>query len=181
MQFSGVTSDADLDAGALSNDKVTWGDWIDVDPEVITSTAWTVGSDGMNVPVYLRLRDIYDQTAIVVTGTVGVDTTDPIAAISPISPTQNSTTFPVSWSGIDATSGIKDFDIQYKDGNGSWTDWITGTVALTADFTGQENHTYYFRTRARDNAGNSGDYSVTNIQTTIDVYPYDLFLPVVSK
>ncbi len=128
-----------LDAGALSSDKVTWGDWIDVDPGVITSTIWTVGSDGMNVPVYLRLRDIYDQTATVVTGTVDVDTTDPIAAVSPLSSTQTSTTFPVSWSGIDTTSGIKDFDIQYKDGDSAWTDWTLGTTALAADFTGQEN------------------------------------------
>lgn len=77
-------------------------------------------------------------------------------------PRWNSTNnFNVSWSGTDpGGSGIKSYDVQYRDGAaGVWTDWQPGTSGLSAIFPGQYGHTYYFRSRARDYAGNVAAYA----------------------
>ena len=64
--------------------------------------------------------------------------------------------FPVTWSGSDEGFGIAGYDVQVRDGaDGTWTDWLTGTTALSATYTAVESgHTYYFRSLAYDQAGN---------------------------
>ena len=65
----------------------------------------------------------------------------------------------VSWSASDP-SGIASYDVQFADGpKGRWVSWRTGTTARSRAFTGAEGHTYYFRARARDAAGNLGAFS----------------------
>jgi hypothetical protein len=181
VNFVGTTSDASINAGALSSDNATWGEWIAAAPNVSTPATFDVGNDGTNEPIYLRLRDINNQITTVVSGTVDVDSTAPIAAVNPLSSTQTSLTFPVSWDGTDATSSIAVFDVQYRVGGGAWTDWITGTAAHTADFTGLELHSYSFRARARDVAGNWGSYSDGSVSTIVDTLPFDLYLPLIKK
>jgi len=66
----------------------------------------------------------------------------------------------ISWSGTDAGSGIAYYDVQYRDGSGPWSDWQTGTTATSALFHGVRGHTYGFRCRARDWAGNQEAYPV---------------------
>ena len=68
--------------------------------------------------------------------------------------------FTVRWSGADpGIAGLAYYDLQYKDGTpGTWTDWITHTSALSATFVGQIGHTYYFQSRAVDQAGNAESY-----------------------
>jgi hypothetical protein len=61
----------------------------------------------------------------------------------------------VSWTGTDTGSGIASYDVDVRDGSsGSWTTWKSGTVETSATYTGSAGHTYYFRVRARDAAGN---------------------------
>ena len=74
VAFSGTAASAALDAGSLSNDGSIWGDWIPVMAGMTVTTTWNFGNDGMNKPIYLRLRDVNDQVAMVVTGTVNVVT-----------------------------------------------------------------------------------------------------------
>ena len=67
--------------------------------------------------------------------------------------------FDVSWSGSDDLTGIWAYDIQFRDGpDGAWQDWIVWSARTSATFEGQDGHTYYFRARARDRAGNRGPY-----------------------
>jgi Tol biopolymer transport system component len=67
--------------------------------------------------------------------------------------------FPVSWSGTDAQSGVKTYDVQVRDGpGGSWVPWMTATTQTAAVFSGELAHTYYFQARARDWAGNVEAY-----------------------
>ena len=105
--------------------------------------------------------------------TVKIDTTSPDSSVSSLSATQISTSFAVSWSGYDPHSGLKWYDIQYKDGAGSWTDWITQAINLSATFNGQDGHTYYFQSRAQDFIGNWEAYPGGNgdTTTTIDIPP----------
>jgi hypothetical protein len=79
--FSGTTSKAALDAGSLSNDSITWSDWIPAVSGLTVTSTWNFGSDGANKPVYLRLRDVNGGVATVVTGTVNVDTTKPTGSV----------------------------------------------------------------------------------------------------
>jgi hypothetical protein len=75
----------------------------------------------------------------------------------PLTTTQ--TTFPVQLSGQDADC-IRSFDVQVKDGwDGQWTTWLTATTVYTQWFSGADGHTYYFRLRARDLAGNESRYT----------------------
>jgi hypothetical protein len=64
-------------------------------------------------------------------------------------------TFKVQWKGHDfGESGIKCYDVQYKDGPDTWQDWKTCTTSTSASFHGERQHRYFFRARATDNAGN---------------------------
>jgi hypothetical protein len=77
-------------------------------------------------------------------------------------------------------SGIKVYELQYKDGKyGGWTNWLKESLP-GANIFGlgdkpikvEEGHTYYFRSRACDNAGNWEEYSDVpgegDTHTTVD-------------
>jgi Tol biopolymer transport system component len=82
-------------------------------------------------------------------------------------PEWSPSSFTVEWSGTDnGQSGIQSYDIQYKEGaGGTWYDWIMGTTETSAIFNGTPGRTYYFQSRARDNAGNLEEYPGGNGDT----------------
>lgn len=87
-----------------------------------------------------------------------VDTAAPNSAVSGL-PSTTAPAVTVSWSGSDTGSGVTVYDVQVRDGvNGDWQDWLTGITRTAATFTGVEKHTYYFRSRAQDDAGNWESY-----------------------
>ncbi|MGQ9709383.1 MAG: DUF5107 domain-containing protein [Anaerolineae bacterium] len=92
----------------------------------------------------------------------GFNSTDclaPTARVAPLPPWVAMTPFTVTWSGEDIWSGMAGYDVQYRDGyEGIWTDWLTDTMETSAPFAGQHGHTYFFRARARDGAGNWSTY-----------------------
>jgi hypothetical protein len=85
-------------------------------------------------------------------------------------------TFTVTWSGGDTGgAGLRSYEVQYRDGpSGGWTDWLQDTAQTAAVFTGGQNgHTYYFRSRARDFAYNVEPYPPGDGDafTTVDLTP----------
>lgn len=96
-------------------------------------------------------------------GPFNIDTLAPVASVTvpQLSTDQTKrTTFIVRWSATDAFSGVANYDVQYKDGaSGVWTTLASQTALTQTSFAGVEGHTYYFRARARDNAGNTGVWS----------------------
>ncbi len=100
-----------------------------------------------------------------------IDSGNPTSIVLPMPLVYNNLTFPVSWSGNDDAvgSGIKNFDIYVSDNEGPFTLWTT-TSDTSATFIGDNGHTYYFYSRARDNVGNvedaptSSDASTTILQ-----------------
>ena len=91
---------------------------------------------------------------------LGIDRVVPSAAVQPLAEAVSDSTFLVGWGGSDDRSGVLNYDIQARDGTrGEWTDWLIGTQATSALFSGQNGHTYHFRARALDNAGNLGAYA----------------------
>jgi len=76
------------------------------------------------------------------------------------------------WDSYDNLSGIASYDVQYRDGDsGTWTNLLTGTTNTYYRFVGQNGHTYYFRVRARDRAGNLSNYAGGNgdVQHTVQI------------
>jgi N-acetylneuraminic acid mutarotase len=155
VAFEGFTSGADLTAGALSNDGLTWGDWISMNEGISVTTNWNFGEDGTGRNVYLSFLDANGQYTTVVTGTVKVDQTPPATMINSLPDISPSGTISLTISGNDATSGINRYDLQVRSGlNGEWVDLITNATITSTTFTGNIGETYYFRSRATDVAGN---------------------------
>lgn len=145
-----------------------------------TADGWTIDLntsimlEQQGIAIVFRAHDWVGNYTDHVAYNLGLDRTPPISAVEELAPIQTGVTFLVAWSGTDSLSGIatNGYDIQYRDGaSGNWTNWLTDTGLTSAYFTGQEGHTYYFRTRARDNAGNQEPYLVGDgdTSTTIDL------------
>jgi uncharacterized membrane protein len=66
----------------------------------------------------------------------------------------NSTSFTVSWNGTDSDSGIAYYSIDSSTDGINWDSWIPRTTDNSSVFTGENNKTYYFRSKAVDNVGN---------------------------
>ncbi|MCP4541089.1 MAG: DUF5107 domain-containing protein [Chloroflexi bacterium] len=94
------------------------------------------------------------------------DCLPPASSIEPLSPWVETTTFSVTWNGQDGWTGVGGYDVQVRDGyEGTWTNWLTSTAAVSHVFTGvssaftsSHGHTYFFRVRARDVLGNQEPY-----------------------
>lgn len=102
----------------------------------------------------------------------GIDRAAPSSAVQPLAASTAESAFPVYWQGSDSLSGMRSYDIQYLDsGRGDWTDWLIGVPASKTYelFTGQPGHTYAFRCRGTDNAGNTEAYpAVADTSTKVD-------------
>ena len=86
---------------------------------------------------------------------VTIDAAPPASSIDPLPATENSTSFTVSWSGLDdpGGSGIAAFDVFVSDNGGSFIPFLLGTTVTSATFTGVNGHTYGFYSVATDNVG----------------------------
>lgn len=88
-----------------------------------------------------------------------VDSTPPQSQVHILPALQHRESFVVSWSGSDENSGLRSYDIQFRDGAGGlWQNWRLGVSDTQALFFGSFGHTYYFRARARDRAANVEPY-----------------------
>ena len=103
----------------------------------------------------------------------GIDRIAPICQVQSLPATTYENVFQVTWAGNDNASGIQSFDIQYMDSTrGAWSDWeLNQPASKTYDlFNGEPGHTYYFRCRSTDQAGNQSHYP-DNPNTQIKVDP----------
>ena len=109
------------------------------------------------------------------------DTTPPVSQVVWLPPFVGARSFLVSWSGSDEAggSGLDSFDVQYRVDTGPWIDWKVATAQSSAVFgptdpvAVESGKTYYFRSRARDRAGNVGVYRTGDGDThaTVDLIP----------
>ena len=98
------------------------------------------------------------------------DSEPPVITVNPL-PEYSPTDFVVSWSGSDVgESGIDYYDVQYSKDGGTWTDWQTRTQETSATFTlGEAGHTYDFRARGVDKAGNVEAYGGAEATTIFGI------------
>jgi murein DD-endopeptidase MepM/ murein hydrolase activator NlpD len=89
----------------------------------------------------------------------GIDLDPPTSTVEVLPAVSTDIKFTVNWSGSDARSGLRWYDVQVRDGErGEWVDWMINTTNTAAIFAGQPGHTYYFRVRAMDEVGNWESY-----------------------
>jgi hypothetical protein len=102
-------------------------------------------------------------------GPFHIDTEPPGSQVEALDPWQGRPLFSVRWNGDHGSgSPIVGYDVAYKDGAGPWTTWYISTTATSSVFHGERGHTYFFRSRARDAAGNEEAYSsVADAVTTV--------------
>ncbi|RLB22987.1 MAG: hypothetical protein DRG71_06515 [Deltaproteobacteria bacterium] len=186
-----ITAEASDVGSGVRNVTFLWhsGDWSNPDWQVLGedwdgsdgwAIDWDVGSlpDQANAALYAWAFDWGGHWVGMECWDLTLDRESPTTEMETYAP-YGGASFPdfwLVWSSDDVTSGAASYDIQYKDGpTGTWTDLITGTTDTYARLVGQDGHTYYFRSRARDWAGNVGEYPATaQISYTIQTCPVDV-------
>lgn len=135
-----------------------------------TGVAFTVDTDGQHI-VRVASRDNAGNIEASHVYVVNIDRQPPVVRMGALEPHQSTTSFAVSWSGEDPAggSGLVAYDVQVRDGYGAgWQDWLTDTTATSATYQGQRGHTYFFRLRARDQAGNVAPFTDGGAYTVVE-------------
>jgi len=153
----------------FSNDSGEWCGWTGCTP---STSATLTASDGTRT---VRAEYAYGGRTTILSDTILLDRARPTASVS--TPVYSSSTsaagpFRVGWYRADAapSSGLAGSDVELKRGlTGTWLPWKTETTLTAANCGGSAGNTYYFRTRAMDEAGNVGEWSPTRAT----IVPYD--------
>jgi parallel beta-helix repeat protein len=157
-----------------NNQKPTPGvGWLEEKPTGFTFS--TPSLDGVKT-VYIWSKDKTGNISeLGNSASIILDTTPPVSQIIELELWQTSTTFTISWSGSDLTSGVADYTFQYTTGisDGVWLDLETETEKTSLEFSGQDGISYYFRVKAKDKAQNEGPWSEI-VSTTIDASPPEI-------
>lgn len=140
-------------------------------------------TDGDNVyEIIVRARQLVvgepigDSQVLTITVTdVEEDVTAPVSAINVLPASSSSLLIPISVAGSDpgaGASGVQEYDLYYSTG-GSFIKFATVPVSSpSTTFTGSANTTYWFRSLARDHAGNVESKISADTYTRIgDVVP----------
>ena len=110
-----------------------------------------------------------------------VDMTPPTSTISSLPAVTTDTSFPVSWSGADARSGVRWYDVQFREGNrpgAEWQNWLAGTTKTTEIFQATSGRQYFFRSRAMDEVGHWEPWPEGDGDTSTLVNPAAATVPV---
>jgi hypothetical protein len=112
---------------------------------------------------------------------ISLDRAAPSSAVSPLPPASLAL-FNVTWGGADATSGVASYDVQYRVDGGAWVDWQMQTTSTQALFVSAAPHTYGFRSRATDRAGNVEAWPGSpDTTTTVSTAPERVYVPLVAQ
>jgi hypothetical protein len=130
----------------------SWQDFCQSAPFLLSS------GDGKKT-ILAQVRDSSGLGFILPNANIILDTTPPSSSILPMPAVVGTTDFTVRWNGSDELSGIQKYDLQYRDDDGPWIDWLNDIRFNVADFSGLDGHRYSFRVRAQDVAGNIQEFS----------------------
>ncbi len=120
------------------------------------------GEDGSTYGFYSVATDNagnVQPTSTSAQATTTVDATPPTSSVQSLPAFENTTAFPVSWSGSDNAggSGVASYSVYVSDDGDTFTPFLTDTTETSATFNGQDGHSYSFFSIATDNVGNVQD------------------------
>ena len=164
---TGVTLDVTAsDAGsgmgevALSNDGTSW-----TTRTYAASQLWTLATANGTKTVHVKWKDNAGNWSAIKTDTIVLDTVPP-AATAPsrafVSGTALSGGRPVvrlTWSSSDALSGVARFELAQSTDGGAWTTVLASLTKPSVDRYLAHGHSYRFRVRPVDKAGNAGTWA----------------------
>jgi hypothetical protein len=101
----------------------------------------------------VSLKPLSDLSSYI-SGSNTVETVPPTSSVLELPAYMDNRTFTVSWNGTDDSSGIAYYSIDSSKDGVNWETWIPKTADNSSAFTGEDNQTYYFRSKAVDRAGN---------------------------
>jgi hypothetical protein len=142
---------------ALSNDGATW-----TERPYVGTQAWTLPPANGKRTVYAKWRDAAGNWSSVASDTILLDTVVPTATapshrlVSGSAISSGRTTVRLTWTGTDATSGVARYELAQSTDGGAWTTVSSALGVPTIDRPLAPSHTYRFRVRAVDRAGNTG-------------------------
>ena len=122
----------------------------------VSFDAMPLASDADGTVISNGARIVFDANAPIDTPVWSnrLDLSPPTSAVTGLTPTQNSLSFLVSWSGTDAYSGIGDYSVYVSDNGGPYSAWQSHVTTTSATYTGTGGHSYAFYSIARDQVGN---------------------------
>ncbi|MBN1874090.1 MAG: pre-peptidase C-terminal domain-containing protein, partial [Anaerolineae bacterium] len=162
------------------------GDWVNSEWQWLGadwdgSDGWSLNwdtsviTDQSDIAIYIWAFDWVGHWDSVASWSLTLDRTPPDTAMD-ITPPYGDAPFRdfwVSWwNSQDNLSGIASYVVQYRDGaGGAWTELLLDTTEVYTRFVGTDDHTYYFRVRACDLAGNQSSYTEGDgdAQYTVDI------------
>lgn len=146
-----ATDPSGVVAMRFTPDNVLFTEWITYS----VNYTWTFqAGDGVKA-LYVQFKDGTGKVSAAVSDTIVLDTVPPTSTVAPLPALSTLPQLDLNWNGGDTTSGVAYFDIQMKDGlTGTWGSLLDQTSALTTTIQVQHGHTYCFRSRATDRAGN---------------------------
>jgi len=112
--------------------------------------------NGSAMPSDSFTYQVYDSSGMSSIGTVYIlpDTSLPVTAVTALPPIETSLNFNVCWSGTDADSFVRSYDIYVSTNGGPWGIWLSQVTNNCATFTAQAGQTYGFYSAGHDAAGN---------------------------
>jgi hypothetical protein len=133
------------------------------------------GCSSGTVGLYLNAGQVVDAASVkgpagpIVATTVTVDNAAPtVATAKPVlrtgvalegASTTQRLLMQLTWTGTDAGAGIASYDVQRSYDGGAFATIASATTAKSLNWTMNPGHSYRFRVRARDKAGNLGAWS----------------------
>ncbi|MBN1484674.1 MAG: hypothetical protein JXA37_08125 [Chloroflexia bacterium] len=169
--------DVQVCQGDCADPSLGWQAWLSATMD--TTASFADVQDGQTYHFRCRARDNAGNIEAWPSAADAATTVDLLPPTSTVSelPAYSLNPMLVFWTGQDALSGIAEYDIQAcrlnctQPDEALWYDWITATTHIYDWFAGEDGPAY-FRSRARDHAGNQEDYpQQAQASTVIDSQP----------
>jgi hypothetical protein len=132
---------------------------------------WTLEPVEGEHRLYARVWDVAGNPSGIVSAAMVLDTAPPKVRIEVPSSVEGYF-IGVNHSFSDDVSYMAYYEIEVRDNDGPWTQMIrtdAGNGSALSVFVGKDGHTYSFRIRACDNAGNLGPFVVAGNMTTVNI------------
>ena len=120
-----------------------------------TTLDTTAFDEGETIALYAQAFDNAGNAAHEAIWNVRIDSNPPTVTMTPLPATADSTAVHLTWTAVDAVTGVANVQLEYSPDGGDWQPLAEGPYLRDYWFIGQAGHRYAFRVTAADKAGNA--------------------------